>query len=459
MDRVRKFILLIRLRPFDIYTPEGRSSERHRRIFWTTVGSALATAVSIITSIITVSISLSYLGVERFGMWLLLISFKAMLVFADLGIGNGLLNLVSTAYGRDDRDNVKIQISSALAILGLISCIISIVFIVIYPMVHWDAVFNVTTEQASKEAGPTIAIFMFCSILNIPISIVSRIFDGYQEAYINSLWSVIGNITSLLFLFLFINLNTGLPFIVLALVGAPLLAQIFNGLFLFLHQKTWLKPKISFFSIKSTITILRLGSLFFILQLATSIGYESDTLLITQFIGVEAVADYAIPKRLFSMATIILGFVLSPLWPAYSEAISRKDSDWVKYIFFRSLRLSIFFGIVSAILLVSFSRLIIKMWVGEVIFPTWLLLIGLASWLILYSTLAPCAMLLNGASIVKFQVIIAIMMTTVNILCSILLVQKIGVPGPIFGTVISQIVCVLLPTIIFLKHYLKRGLP
>src|ERR1035437_6060231 len=103
-DRVKAVKSLLRLKPFDTSTDQGRSQERYRRAALTTVSSVLARAVAVGTSLITVRLTIRYLGVERYGLWMTITSVVSLLWFADLGMGNGLLNAIAEAHGRDDSE-------------------------------------------------------------------------------------------------------------------------------------------------------------------------------------------------------------------------------------------------------------------------------------------------------------------------------------------------------------------
>ena len=164
---------------------------------------------------------------------------------------------------------------------------------------------------------------------------------------------------------------------------------------------------------------------------------------------------YAVPMRLFSIITVILGIMLGPLWPAYGEALARQDFAWVKSALRRSIVVSTIIALPFAIILVIFGNEIIELWVGPSVKPTMLLMIGMGVWTILFSVLNPMAMFLNGASIIKLQIITASAMTILNLALSIVLVQCIGVAGAIWGTVISLTVCTLLPTLFYILRYLK----
>src|SRR5688572_30139039 len=145
-SRIQPIFLLLRLRPFDVSTPEGRARERHRLVVLATVASALAKFLSIATALISVPLTLHYLGAERYGMWMTISAVVAMLSFADFGIGNGLMNAVATAYGKDRHDTIREHVSSAFAILTAIAVALVALLAILYGLVPWADVFNVTSE-------------------------------------------------------------------------------------------------------------------------------------------------------------------------------------------------------------------------------------------------------------------------------------------------------------------------
>ena len=181
----------------DVLTPEGRAQERQRRIALSALASALAKAISVSTALISVPLTLNYLGAERYGMWMTMSSLIAMLSFADLGIGNGLLTSVASAHGRDDRGEIQSYVSSAYFILSVIAIATLGLFFLCYPFVDWFRIFNVNTALAQREAAPTVAVFFTCFALSIPISIVQRVQIGLQRGFMASLWQCSASLTAL----------------------------------------------------------------------------------------------------------------------------------------------------------------------------------------------------------------------------------------------------------------------
>lgn len=449
----RQCLALLRLKEFDTATPEGRSKERYRRVALTAVSSGGAKAISVITMLISVPLTLHYLGAERYGMWMTIGSVVMMLGFADLGLGLGLMNSISEAHGQEDRQAAVHYVSSAFFMLTGIAVIIMVAFALAYPFIPWAKIFNVTSPLAVREAGPAMAAFVACFALNIPLGTAQKIQLGYQEGFINSLWESLGKILGLLGLLLVIYLQGGLFWLVLAMAGAPVLAALLNIMMLFGYRRRWLLPRWNFASFTGASKIIRLGFLFFLLQLAMIIGFNSDNIILAQMIGPQAVTQYNIPQKLFLIPIMLIGFLIGPLWPAYGEAISRGEMKWVKTTFFRSVTFGLCLSIPLSLFLVIFGPKIINLWVGGHFRTSFPLLLGLGLWSAINPLSGSFAMLFNGASIVKFQLICNLSMAIMNLGLSIALVHWIGISGVIYGSLLSYALLVLAPSIFYFKHY------
>src|ERR1700716_1769942 len=99
---------------------EQTAKKRGKHIKLTVFTGLIARASSMLMTIVSVPLTLNYLGPERFGLWMTVTSVVSMLAFADFGIGSGLLTVVGEAAGRDDKVAIRRYVSSAFAILILI---------------------------------------------------------------------------------------------------------------------------------------------------------------------------------------------------------------------------------------------------------------------------------------------------------------------------------------------------
>ena len=69
--------------------------------------SILAKGFSLILMIVSVTATVSYLGPERFGVWMTISSFAVMLTFLDLGVGNALMNRVAEAASENNPGSMR----------------------------------------------------------------------------------------------------------------------------------------------------------------------------------------------------------------------------------------------------------------------------------------------------------------------------------------------------------------
>lgn len=452
-----KALSLITFRAFDPESEGGRSKERYRRAGLATIAAFGARGIQILTSLVTVPLTLHYLGVERYGMWMTISATIAMFSFADLGIGNGLLNAISESHGRGDHDSAAKYVSSAFFTLIGLALLIGLGFAIVYPWVPWARVFNVSTALAGSEAGPAVAVFVGSFLIAMPLGVVQRVRMGYQEGFIDSIWAAGGSILAFVAVLLAVRLNASLPWLVASMAAAPALVQIVNAGVLFGRKYPWLRPRFAGIDKRAASRVMRTGGYFFILQIAGAVAYQSDSIILAQMMGPAAVTLYAIPMRLFSLTPMILGFAYAALWPAYGEAIARGDVGWAVVTLKRSLTVGLGIAVPVSAVIVLVGQPVIKWWVGSAVVPTGLVLLAMAVWASMGAVNGSVASFLNGAGILRFQAITAVLMMIANVVFSILLTRAIGVSGVVWGSVFSQMIFVLIPTWIYIGHLFRRG--
>lgn len=453
--RLNRIFKLIRLKTFDCSTEEGRSNERYRRAAMTALASAIAKGVSMLTVLISVPLTLNYLGNERYGLWMTISSLIAMLSFADLGLGNGLLNVVSDAKGRDNRQDIIYAVSSTFFMLTGIAVVLGSIFFITYSIIPWPQIYNVSSSKAVIEAGSATAVFIVCFLLNLPLGLVQRIQLGYQEGFYNGLWTALGSFLGLLLVLLVIHLKAGLPWLVLAMSGSVTFASLINGIVL-VFKRPYLLPRINKVMHTTAIKILKTGLLFFVLQLAAAVAYTSDNIVIAQILGSDAVAQYSVPFKMFSIIFMIISMVLNPLWPAYGESIARGDTMWVTNTLVKSIKLSLFVTVPAGLILIVFGLPIIHLWAGPQINPSISLLTGLGIWTVMVTCGTAFSMFLNGANVIGFQVIIAIIHATTALCLKILLTRLVGISGIVWATVIAYGLCALVPYFICVPSIIRK---
>jgi O-antigen/teichoic acid export membrane protein len=431
-----------------------RGVARDRRAALSGVTAATARLIQVATSLVTVPLTLRFLGTERFGLWMTISSFLLMAGFADFGIGNGLLNTLAKAHGRDDANAMKTAVSSAFASLACIALCLLAVFFTVYRWVPWADFFRVTSVQARSEAGPALAVFAVCFALNLPADVVQRTQIGLQQGFRANLWQSFGSVLGLLALLLGIRLRAGLPFLVCAMAGGPLVALVLNSIAFFCSRRPELRPRWRHVSKDAIRQIVSIGVLFFVLQLVVSAAYSADNLVVTRILGAVHVPDYAIAQRMFAMISVMIIMLVSPLWPAYGEAIARGDTLWVRRSLKRSLLFVFTVSSAAAVLLLLFSVPLLGWWVGTGVHPPMLLLVGLAVWTVMECCGNTLGVFLNGLGLIHFQIGIACVFGAACLAAKIYFTRHFGIVALPWSTIATWGVLSLLPIVLYVRRKL-----
>jgi O-antigen/teichoic acid export membrane protein len=434
----------------------GRARERLRRVALTSVASLIGRAVSVVTLLVSLPLTVGYLGTERFGLFATIASISALLGASDLGIGNGLVNAVAEADARGDRAAARTYVSSAVFGLGAIALFLGVVLAVVLPVVPWAALFNVSSSEAAREAGPALAAFVGVTLFALPFGVAQRVQAGYQEGYVPGVVSAFASVAALGAVIGGISLGLGLPLLVLALTSAPLVGGIVNTILLFWIRRPWLRPTFAAVDLPGLRYLISVGGMFLIVQLVGALAYQSDTIILARIIGPHAVTDYTIPLRLFGVVTLLIGFVLTPLWPAYRESIASGDPSWARTIFRRSLWLSGGTSAVASLAFLIAGKSILNAWVPTVGNPQRQLLLALALWTVVGSVGGAFAMFLNGLGAIRFQAACGVAMVFLNIPLSVVLTKEVGVAGVVWGSLLTQVVLVLVPSAFFVRRQLRQ---
>jgi O-antigen/teichoic acid export membrane protein len=435
----------LRLQDLDRLSAPQRSTERHRRIGFTAMAMAGARSAAFVTMLITVPLTVRYLGPERYGLWVTLGSLILMLRFADLGIGGGVVTAVSQTRGRQDHAGARALVSSAFFMLVAVALILGLAFAVGGRHVPWADLLNVSSPLAVSEVWPAVAIFVACVLARLPLTLVERTQVAYQQGQIAAAWEAVGSLLGLAGIVTAVALDAGLPWLVLALAGGPVVASLANTVIWFGKRRPELRPQWRLRSRPAVRRLVQLGALFFVLDVTIAVLFLSDNLVVARVFDAAEVTQYSVPWRLAMIPPLVMNLLAVPLWPAFGEAIARRDTDWGERTLKRFMLVGLLLSVSAGLVLIVLGPAIIGVWAGPDVDPSFALLLGLALWGVLASVGSPIGAFLSGAGIVRFQVITSLALVVSNIVLTIVLAHAIGLPGIIFGTVVSYLFCVAIP--------------
>lgn len=418
---VKQKYAFIRWQSYDLTLPSGVESERIRRATLTTLTSVLAKFIGMATAFISVPLALNYLGVERYGLWMTVSSIIVILGFLDLGVGNSLINIISSNDSLQNKRKIKLAISNSFVILLICAFMLMTSFYLSSNYISWGKVYGIDGADLIHEAQLATALVICCFAINLILSISQKIQIGHQEGYINNIWQLVGNICGLLTLIIFIKMKLSMVWLVFAISGIPLIAMAINCYLLFFKKYPNLLPNYRLISIDEVGIILKKGSIFVLLWVVNILGTSTDKFIISRYLGTEQVAIYATIEQLFSI-TLLIQFLTIPLWPAFSAAFSSGDIPWIQKTFRRIFKITIIATLSICIPLMMFSEEIIIIWTKKIISPSIGLIVGYGVFRIVSSVAEVAMPIMLTENFIKKLAAIAVICGILSFILKILLV-------------------------------------
>jgi O-antigen/teichoic acid export membrane protein len=433
------------------------TDNRLLKIFKTGFSSLLIKLISVAISFISVPMTLGYLGKERYGIWLTLTSIFALITFADLGLGNSLTNSIAKAEVDQSDQDAKTQVSNTFFTLTAISILLSCIFSVFAVKHLFASLFHFATNLSNEETEISIYIIAFLFIINLPLGVVQRTYEGYQKGYIYQYFLLAGNLISFILLFEFIQFDLGLPYLSFALMSSTLIANMSAGLYLFKFLKPEISPTFRLINKQVAKSNLSVGLVFFTLQVFSFLNLSSDNFIIMYFEGVGNVPAFDIVKKLF-MVSFLLVYFITPLWPAFSDAMLKHDYAWAKRIFRKSLIYSLLItGGLSGLLLIL-SPYILHLWVGSFVKPTWNLLFSFYFFTIIANFGGVMGAIMSTSDLLKSQLKYVGIATIVTLCLKIIFIQFVGIDYLIWANVLGFGVCFVIPSMRLLNQIFNSKL-
>jgi len=394
--------------------------------------------------------SINYLNVLEYGIWVTISSLITWLTLFDLGLGNGLRNKLAESIAVDDKELGRVYVSTAYFALSLIVSLFLLLYFTLGFFIDWSSVFNTPLElkaEVNKLANFVMLFFSMQFVLKLIITILTA--DQKPSYY--DIYGFITNSLSVLVVWLLLHYTSSSLFnLGLTLSIIPVLILTIFSAVHFSRKYRYFFPKWRSISFKRLKDLSGLGIKFFIIQISTFFIFGSASIVLTQFIGPEAVTPYNIVFRYFSIINMVYLIILSPIWTGFTDAYFRKDTIWIKNTIKKLNKLAVLL-IFCSILMILLSGFVYNIWLGEKrSFDIPLLLTAsMGIYVIIITIVSPYVYFLNGVGKINLQLILSIITILTCVPLSIFLIKVIhlGIASVVIGPTIS-----LLPFVIFMPY-------
>ncbi|MEU6078099.1 lipopolysaccharide biosynthesis protein [Micromonospora sp. NPDC047074] len=410
---------------------QQRAAARSRTLVTGIASSLGGKAVGLVAPLLITPVAFNDLGAERYGLWMAVTSLTGMALFADFGLGNGLLTRLARLHAAGDRQAAAREIASAYAMLGALAVGLLAVLVATARAVPWPTLLNVTDPAVARDTRAVVLLCFGAFLVNIPLGLIQRVQYAHQQVAQSNLWQAGGSLVSVGLVFAAVAADAGPVLVVGAAVLAVPVVSLGNSICYFGWQNRLLRPRRRDVRVAVARGLLRLGVRFFVLSVLSSMALNVDPFLVGRLLGLEASANYAVVLRLFSLLALFVTLVNMPLWPANGEALARGDVSWVRRNTRRMIVLSVAAVAVPAGGLVLWGNDILQSWVRSPELPPTPVAVfaALATWSVLVASASPMFMVQNSIGLLRPQFAGWTAFLVFSVVLKITVARRLGLAG------------------------------
>jgi len=411
---------------------DEHAAKRNTRLLLSITTSVLAKLIAMGSTLITIPVTLSYLGAESFGVWMVISGVVGFMGFTDLGVGMGLQNALSKACGQDDNISSKYYIVNAYLIVTALASCLALLLLAIFTLLPVESLFRIADNSLLTNAVTALKCSLLAFLAGMPVALIQRILGGLQKTYVANNVLLMGSVLSLVAILSAVHFDLGLVGLSVLFVLSPTIALLLYSLYFF-YKNIEFRPKLSNVSKRYVAPIVSAGAWTVFVQIIYTAKMNVPTIIISASLGLLAVAEYSVTQKLIGLASTMIGMALQPLWVVYGEAYHRGDRDWVEGALKKSIKLVLLLTVPAAIAFQFVGQSLITLWLGGNILPSRLLIGCFSLWMIA-STINTCfAMLLNGTGNFKNQAIFSFVCVGFSLMLCAIFTKQFGLVGVIFA--------------------------
>jgi len=430
----------------NLVSEDKRSSLLIKNIYF----SFLIKGFSILISLLIVPLTLNYLSVYEFGVWLTLSSIFTWINFFDIGLGNGLRNRLVESFAEGNTKLGQIYISTTFFILSLILTVVFLLFLAFQPYLNWAKILNADPLKIANLNRVIIISFAFFCI-NFLLKIIGIIYTAAQKPAINDLITLLGGLLSIIIIFILTKITDGtLLNVAITFSAAPVVVLLIAFPITFFGYFKDFRPKWSAVKLKHAKDLTNLGLQFFILQISGLVIFGTSNIIISRIFGPEEVAPYNIAFRYFGIATMAFNIIIAPMWSASTDAYAKGDLNWIKRSMGAMIKVSLL-STAGVLTLVLLANIVYRLWIGTVVIVPFRLTFWMGAYTIIILWSTCYSTFLSGIGKLKIQLINTFSASCAFIPLALWLSKSMGISGIVIALCITNLSGALLNPIQYYK--------
>ncbi|MGL4864707.1 MAG: lipopolysaccharide biosynthesis protein [Cetobacterium sp.] len=399
---------------------------------------------------ILIPLVIRYLGSEKYGIWVTVMTLISWAQISDFGIGNGLRNKITENYANKNIENLKKYVSTAYITLTGISVLIFFLGILIFYILNFQNVFNTNISEVEIKICLIITLFSFS--FNFILGLSKNIANAIHKSYLVGFSQVFYSILLIIMILLLFKIQVKEKLISISLIYfiSTTIANIVLSIKIF--QEKYFQPKLINFDKNLVGEILGVGIKFFIIQVSLLILFSTDSIIITKLLGPEQVTKYSLIEKIFGTIVNLYSILLVGLWSKVSKIETQGKLKSINKLIFKFKLTLIPVFLVTVVISLFFNK-IIFIWTKENIYYEFYirLIFFIYTMLMVWSGIS--LNIVNGLGKLKLQMWLYIIAAILNIPLSIYFIKYLNLG--IMGAKLATLIC-LLPIGILIPYQVKK---
>ena len=403
-----------------------------RRVAIGSASNFIGKTIALATWFLLTPFILGKLGPVSYGIWVLVGSLGAYGYLLDLGVAGAVVKYTAEFRARDQWAEVHDLVATALRaylVLGAAVVVLAAGAAIVAPVV-------LNIPEAEHEATSWTIVLVGLSIgVSLAFMPAPSILRGLQRYDLYNLVVTTGTLLTAGTTVAVLAAGGGLVGMVAVNVPVTLLMQLVSVALV--HR---IAPELRFGwhggGRRQLRMITRFSGAAFAMDVSANLQTKTDELVIAAFLPVAAVTPYALARRLSEISLLLTDQFIKVLMPLASELDAARDRVRLRAVYVLSLRLTLAVLMPLSLVLIVFAQPILVAWVGEAYAGGAPLVVILAVAGLFRGIGWPAGALLQGMARHGPIAVLSIISGLANVGLSIVLIQRIGVVGVAYGTLI-----------------------
>ncbi|SOD78861.1 Membrane protein involved in the export of O-antigen and teichoic acid [Spirosoma fluviale] len=378
----------------------GSLNARSLLIYRNVVQSVFVKGIGILISFLTIPLTLKYINLEDFGIWMTITFLTSWFSLIDVSFGNGLRNKLVTFFTTGDVQTARKYISTLYALSLCVALLLTILFLTIGHYIQWTSVLNIQSsepEQVNDIITYTLISFSAQLILK-PIN--SILFADQKAAWVGWILLLTNGVIITIVYFGASTFDKSLLIIAHIYNLVPLVVLGLVSLYFFHYLYAGIAPRFMAIDFSLSHELFSLGGKFFILQLISILVFTSGGLFISYFLGSASVGPYSIANKYFSVITVLHGIVITPYWSAFTDAYVKHDKVWIRDTMRQLNHIGLGMALLAGLMALA-ANSIFRLWVGPAITVPVDLSLSLMAYVVSFVFLSNYNSLINGTGQIR----------------------------------------------------------